>query len=131
MAARPWITPKDVKDYTELPKVSARSDPKLLTDIIRAENYIIIRTNNKFDDAVKYPDLPPEIKLAAILVAEFYANKTTTAPTKQYQSESFKDYSYTIKTEEEGVDAVDIDSLIAIHILPPTKGTLNMKLRKL
>ena len=30
---RPWITPKDVKDYTELKEVRERADEKLRFDI--------------------------------------------------------------------------------------------------
>ena len=47
--SRPWVTPKDVKDYTEQEDVKNRPDEKLAFDITRAEQKIISITNNRFD----------------------------------------------------------------------------------
>ena len=132
MATRPWVTPEDLKDYTEFDNVKARSDTKLQTDIVRAENYIIHRTNNDFADAEKYPDIPDDIKIATLLVAEFYANAAPQDPQKKYQSETFKDYSYTVTSgSDKSADDLDIAALIAAYIKPASTGTLNMKMRKL
>ena len=37
MPKRPWITPQQVRDYSETPEVLKRSDAKLSVDISRAE----------------------------------------------------------------------------------------------
>ena len=47
MPKRPWITPQQVRDYSETPEVLKRSDAKLSVDISRAEQYIITYTHNK------------------------------------------------------------------------------------
>lgn len=70
---RPWISPDDVKEYTDYPEVAERSEGKLKQDILRAEMKIIKITNNRFDDDEKYPEIPEQVKLATILVAEAYA----------------------------------------------------------
>lgn len=132
MAKRPWLTTDELKEYSDFDKVKNRSEVKLQTDITRAENYIIHRTNNEFKDD-KYPEIvPTDIKLAAILVAEFYANAASITLQSEYQSESFKDYSYTKTTSlDKTVDDVDIDALISRHVLSPAKGEVSMKLRRL
>ena len=66
---RPWISPDDVKEYTDYPEVAERSEGKLKQDILRAEMKIIKITNNRFDDDEKYPEIPEQVKLATILVA--------------------------------------------------------------
>ena len=45
---RPWISPDDVKEYTDYPEVAERSEGKLKQDILRAEMKIIKITNNRF-----------------------------------------------------------------------------------
>lgn len=132
MAKRPWITPQDVKDYSEFAKVKTRADEKLESDITRAEAYIIKRTNNPFGDE-KYPELPKSVRLAAILVAEHYANNATSDPQKKMQSETFKDYSYTVSSAavEQGADDLDIDALISEYVTKISQGTLDMRMRRL
>lgn len=46
--ARPWVTPDNVKEYSDLEDVLNRSEKKLKYDIQRAEAYIISFTNNSF-----------------------------------------------------------------------------------
>ncbi len=133
MADRPWIIPSDVKGYSEFEKVKNRADAKLVMDISRAESYIIKRTNNTFTDATKYPTIPENIRLAAILVAEHYANASTTDPQKKMQSETFKDYSYTVSEAgaDQDVEDLDIDALISDYINKSSAGTLDFKMRRL
>lgn len=132
MATRPWITPQEIKEYTDFEKVKARSDVKIQADIVRAENYIIHRTNNDFQDSEKYPEIPSDIKLATMLVAEFYANTATQDPQKKYQSETFKDYSYTVSSGSDmSVDDLDISALISAYVRNKAVGTLGLKMRKL
>lgn len=52
---RPWITPGDVRDYSNLDDVKSRSDLQINIDIRRAESSIITYTNNDFSDT-KYAD---------------------------------------------------------------------------
>ena len=128
MATRPWITPSDVKEYTELPKVKARPDSKLQFDIVRAEQYIIKNTNNSFADDVAYPTIPEPVKLAVILVAEFYANIAADDSTK-FESETFDDYSYT--RNDMRVDDLDLDPLLKDYVIVASKNQVIMKMRKL
>lgn len=48
---RPWVSPKEVRDYSDSEKVKAREDNKLMFDIARAEKYVIHHTHNHFDAA--------------------------------------------------------------------------------
>lgn len=41
MAERPWVTPEELKEYTEFEEVKNRADSKLKIDISRAESSII------------------------------------------------------------------------------------------
>jgi len=131
MANRPWITPQDVKDYTEHKVVLNRAETKLQFDITRAEKYIIERTNNDFSDDILYPVIPDEIKMATILVAEFYANLAANNPIETKKSETFDDYSYTVsdKAYEMSVDDLDIGYLINDYIVeaPITKTIVRMR----
>ena len=49
MAERPWVTPQEVRDYSEIPSVQKRSDTRLAVDIARAEQYVITYTHNTFE----------------------------------------------------------------------------------
>ncbi len=135
MATRPWITPADVKGYSEFPKVQARPDTKLAFDIVRAEQHIISKTNNSFADDVAYPTIPDNVKLAAILIAEFYANKAAEDPMKpEYKSETFDDYSYTrhdSNISEMKVEDLDLEALLSEYIIDVPKVPVMMKMRKL
>ena len=96
MAERPWVTPEELKEYTEFEEVKNRADSKLKIDISRAESWVIDYCNNRFDDPEKYPDIPENVKTAVLLIAEAYAHNAveqtkvrlkarplTTTPTRQ------------------------------------------------
>lgn len=133
MANRPWVTPQEVKDYSEYKAVINRPDPKLVFDISRAEKYIIQRTNNDFADDEKYPSIPDEIKLATILVAEFYANTSSKDPAEGVKSETFDDYSYTKydNVSKLKVDDLDISYLVDSYVLEAPEKRTFMRMRKL
>ncbi|QIB26096.1 DUF3199 family protein [Caloranaerobacter azorensis] len=133
MANRPWITPQDVKDYTEHKAVLNRAETKLKFDIARAERYIIERTNNDFSDDLIYPVIPDEIKMATILVTEFYANMAANNPIEAKKSETFDDYSYTVsdKVYEMSVDDLDISYLINDYIIEAPINKTIVRMRKL
>ena len=103
---RPWVSPQDLKDYTEIKEIKERADKKLAFDIARAEQKIIKITNNKFDAEEYAEQIPETVKMAIILVAEAYAKNTIEKAKKQIKSESFDDYSYTL---DSGI--IDLDSL--------------------
>ena len=132
MITRPWITPQDVKDYTDYQKVKGRSDEKLKVDITRAESRVISYTGNRFD-GIEYPVLPESVRTAAILVAEMYAfNAAEGADGKGgYKSETFDDYSYTMADTGEKLDNLDLRPLLDEYIVTGSCGNINMKLRKL
>lgn len=55
MADRPWVTPEEVREYSEIPAVQKRSDARLKVDIARAEQYVITYTHNTFKDVEEVP----------------------------------------------------------------------------
>lgn len=132
MAVRPWVTPEDVKGYSDREKVKARSDDKLKIDISRAEQYVIQYTQNRFDDAEKYPTIPEEVKTAVILIAEVYGNAAADGK-GEYKSETFDDYSYTVADTAVKLENLDLASLLGSHVIEAARGQndVTMKLRKL
>lgn len=131
MAARPWLTPQDVKDYTDHADVAARSPAKLEMDISRAEAKIISITHNRFSDDDKYPEIPKPVKLATILVAEAYAKNTVERAKKRIKSETFDDYSYTLESSEIDLSDLDLDDLLYDYVLQEGAGNTVVRLRKL
>lgn len=130
MAARPWVLPQEVRDYTDHKEVAERTDAKLSMDILRAETRVINITHNRFPDD-QFPELPDPVRLAVILAAEAYAKNAVERSKKQIKSETFDDYSYTLETGEIDLGALDLDELLKDYILPEESGNVSMRLRKL
>lgn len=130
MAARPWVTPDDVRAYTDRQNVKDRSDEKLAVDITRAELYVMKYTRNKFE---RYAEIPEPVKIAVILVAEAYAAYAVNFGDGRgtYKSESFDDYSYTAADTEYILGNLDLSALLEEFIAPKTKNTVTMRMRKL
>lgn len=86
MPKRPWITPDDLRTYSDDEGITNRPDEKLQIDISRAESYVLTYTHNRnlLDDE-QYPEVPEAVRTATILIAEYYA--TTASSTKGYSSE--------------------------------------------
>ena len=42
MVERPWVTPEELKEYTEFEEVKNRADSKLKIDISRAESWVCL-----------------------------------------------------------------------------------------
>ena len=133
MAKRPWVTPEEVKEYTENVKVKERPDEKLRWDIVRAEMYVIKYTGNRFNDDVKYPEIPDNVKLAVILLAEMYSSSAATSDKNSgnYESESFDDYSYKIADTAKKQENIDLGPLLDEFRESAVNHAVNMKLRKL
>lgn len=134
MATRPWVTPADVKGYTELSKVSAREDGKMVYDITRAESYLIDRFGNAFDElnadgSAKYPTIPDDVKLAVILVTEVYSYNAMLDPEKAaMKSETYDDYTYTKEADAMlSVDALDLETLMSQYVIASGRGTVFMR----
>lgn len=131
MAARPWVTPEEVKAYTSQEDVQNRPDEKLAFDISRAELKVIAKTNNNFEDEEKYPEIPEPVKMAVILLTEAYAKNTVEATRKQVKSETFDDYSYTAESSTIDIEALDLDDLLGPYVLTTGRGKTVMRMRKL
>ena len=125
---RPWISPDDVKEYTDYPEVAERSEGKLKQDILRAEMKIIKITNNRFDDDEKYPEIPEQVKLATILVAEAYAKNLVERATKKIKSETFDDYSYELtETKDIDISGLDLFELLADFVIQ-SRGYMHFRM---
>ncbi len=130
MAKRPWVTPQEVKAYTDHQEILQREDAKICVDIARAEMKIIAMTNNHFEDDV-YKVIPESVKLAAILLTEAYAKNAIEKTKKQIKSETFDDYSYTASSSEIDLASLDLDNLLDEFVISPRRGNVIMRLRKL
>lgn len=136
MGTRPWITPQEVKEYSDFPEVQNREDKKLAIDIMRAENYVIKYTNNRF--AEKDPQdndipIPDDVRVAVILIAEAYSyNAVLLLKQGTKKSETFDDYSYTVAdTADINISSLELETLLNDHIIQKTSDTVAVKLRAL
>lgn len=128
---RPWIEPKQVRDYTLSSKVEARTDSQLTYDIARAEKYVIFHTHNKFDSEEYESGLPSDVTMAVILLAEAYAKQAVVQKEGAVNSETFDDYSYTIDTGADMADSLGLGAILEEYVLPEDCGKAVMKLRRL
>ncbi len=128
---RPWIKPGQVREYTSSPEVMKRSDAQLAFDIGRAEKYVICYTNNRFESAEYSTRLPPDVTMAAVLLAEAYAKQAIAQKDGMKKSETFDDYSYTLDTDSDIADNLGIGAMLEEYMLQEDKGRTMMKLRKL
>lgn len=127
---RPWVRPEEVKEYTESAKVKERTDAQLKVDIMRAESYVIYHTHNRFDAELYAEEIPEEVKTAVILLAEAYALKQIAQVAGNVTSETFDDYSYTVDTDTDFIDNLQIGPMLEPYIIED-KGKAIMRLRKL
>lgn len=131
MVKRPWVTPEEVKAYTDIESVANRSDEKLAFDIARAELYVISYTGNDFSDEDKYREIPVGVKTAIILLAESYAQSAGES-TKRLKSETHDDYSYTASDSTESkANVLDLGALLDEYVVGNTGGGVDMRLRRL
>lgn len=128
---RPWIEPKQIRDYTSSPKVEARTDAQLAYDIARAEKYVIFHTHNKFDSEEYESGLPSDVTMAVILLAEAYAKQAITQKDGVMSSETFDDYSYTVDIGSDIANSLGLGAMLEEYVLPEDQGKVIMKLRKL
>lgn len=126
MADRPWVTPDEVKEYSEIPAVQKRSDTRLKVDISRAEQYIITYTHNSFTEG----ELPEAVKTAVLILAEAYGHNAVTAA-RDVKSETFDDYSYTAEASQISVEALDLAALLDDYIKTEPRNGVTLRMRKL
>lgn len=128
MANRPWVTPQEVKEYTEIAVVQQRKDARLMVDISRAEQYVIAQTHNTFKD---FEEIPSAVKTAVILLAEAYANNAAESA-KKVKSETFDDYSYTATDSSTiSISGLDLASLLDEYTIKQPNNGIIMRMRKL
>lgn len=133
MADRPWVTPENVREYTETAEVQQRSEARLEVDIARAEQYVITYTHNRFES---YSQIPGPVKTAVILLAEAYAsyaNQLKKTGGGAVKSENFDDYSYTAGegTFENFVKALDLAALLDDYVIAEPRNGITLRMRKL
>lgn len=127
MADRPWVTPNEVKEYSEIPAVQQRSDARLTVDIARAEQYVITYTHNSFKDM---EEIPQAVKTAVLILAEAYGHNAAIAA-KEVKSETFDDYSYTAETSQISVEALDLAALLDDYVIAQPRNGVTLRMRKL
>ena len=136
MAARPWVTPQEVKKWSERPSVKKRSKERLEIDIFRAEQYVITFTRNDFSDSTRWPTIPKQVRIAVIMLAEQYAANAASlgaggAASGMFKSERFDDYSYTLADTDFQIDNLKLGALLDEFIEQAGPGNAVMKMRKL
>lgn len=127
MPERPWVKPKEVRDYSEIKSVQGRTDARLVIDISRAEQYVISYTGNDFSE---YEEIPQNVKTAVILLAEAYGYNSAVSA-KELKSETFDDYSYTADTSLKSFDDIGLKPLLEDYMKDKDGGSIVMRLRRL
>ena len=127
MPERPWVKPKEVRDYSEIKSVQGRTDARLVIDIARAEQYVISYTGNDFSE---YEEIPQNVKTAVILLAEAYGYNSAVSA-KELKSETFDDYSYTADTSLKSFDDIGLKPLLEDYMKDKDNGSIVMRLRRL
>lgn len=127
MAKRPWVTPDEVRAYSEVPEVQNRSDARLAIDIARAEQYVITYTHNDFSD---FEEIPPSVKLAVIILAENYGHNAVLV-SKGVKSETFDDYSYTAADSAFSIADLDLAALLDDFVKAEASSGVTLRIRRL
>ena len=127
MVERPWITPQEVKEYSEIPAVQNRSDTRLAVDIARAEQYVMTYTQNSFQDV---DEIPQAVKTAVLILAEAYGHNAA-VKAQEKQSETFDDYSYTAASNQIDVEMLDLAALLDDYIITEPRNGVILRIRKL
>lgn len=129
MAKRPWVTPQEVREYSEIPAVQQRTDARLTVDIARAEQYIITYTHNRFAD---YEEIPQAVKAAVIILAEAYARSATSKfITQGLRSETFDDYSYTAADGTVDYNGLGLAGLLDDFVIAEATHGVTLRMRRL
>lgn len=124
---RPWVTPEEVKTYTDHKEIAERDDGKLKTDIFRAEQKVISITHNNFDSD-ELEEIPDPVKIAVMILAEAYANNSIEKSKKQIRSETFDDYSYSLDSGVVNIDELDLGYLLEDFMMDAGNGNVRFRI---
>lgn len=127
MADRPWVTPEEVKEYSEIPAIQKRSDARLAVDIARAEQYVITYTHNSFEGEEK---IPQSVKTAVLILAEAYGHNSIIAA-REIKSETYDEYTYTTETNQISIEALDLAALLDDYVKAEPRNGVTLRMRKL
>lgn len=126
MAQRPWVTPQEVREYSEVPAVQQRSDTRLKVDIARAEQYVLTYTHNSF----KNEELPQAVKTAVLILAEAYGHNSAIVA-GEIKSETYDEYTYTTETKQISIEALDLVALLDDYVKTEPRNGVTLRMRKL
>ncbi len=126
MAERPWVTPQEVREYSEIPAVQQRSDTRLKVDIARAEQYVLTYTHNSF----KNEELPQAVKTAVLILAEAYGHNSAIVA-GEIKSETYDEYTYTTETKQISIEALDLVALLDDYVKTEPRNGVTLRMRKL
>lgn len=126
MTERPWVTPQEVREYSEVPAVQQRSDTRLKVDIARAEQYVLTYTHNSF----KNEELPQAVKTAVLILAEAYGHNSVIAA-GEIKSETYDEYTYTTETKQISIEALDLAALLDDYVKTEPRNGVTLRMRKL
>ena len=127
MAEKWWLTPNEVRDYSEVEGVKNRSDEQLYVDITRAKQYVMTYTHNNFTDC---DEIPAPVKTAALILAENYGRQSVVA-SRDVKSETFDDYSYTVADTSTSIEDLGLAALLDEFVKPTANNSVTMRIRKL
>lgn len=122
-----WITPDEVREYSDIKAVKERNDSKLSVDITRAQQYIVTYTYNDFNE---FDEIPIAVKTAALILSEAYAHNSNISSNEK-KSETFDDYSYTAESSSITVDSLDLAALLDEFVITKPNNSVTMRMRKL
>ncbi|MCD8206693.1 MAG: DUF3199 family protein [Bacteroidales bacterium] len=132
MECIPWVTPEDVRDYSDFESVKERSDARLEVDIERAVQYVLAYTHNDF---AAYKRIPSAVRTAVVLLTEAYARNAYLYSLRGgMKSETFDDYSYTLATGDDAfidIGGLGLASLLDPFVLAKPSGNVFLRMRKL
>ncbi|MBC6308122.1 DUF3199 family protein [Listeria sp. FSL L7-1582] len=108
-----YITPQELKSYSEFEAVQDRSDGSLLLDIIEAESELESTLRQPISEVLDVDEkLPEKLRIALLKLAQFFALiNSDDSIQKGYTSEKMSDYSYTIGSGD-SLKKPDISGLI-------------------
>lgn len=99
--------------------------------ISKVSSYVIYHTHNRFDTEEYEKELPQDVRMAVILLAEAYAKQAITQKEGAKSSETFDDYSYTMDNDSDIAENLGLALMLDDYIIQPDNGKVTMKLRKL
>ena len=122
-----WITPDEVREYSDIKAVKERNDSKLSVDITRAQQYIVTYTHNDFNE---FDEIPIAVKTAALILSEAYAYNSNISSNEK-KSETFDDYSYTAESVLISAQSLDLAALLDEFVITKPNNSVTMRMRKL